>query len=100
MKDTSAEIFMIILNPATPRSGTGAALRAAQLGEVVLPPEYAEYADVFSEENAATLPATTKVKHSIVLKEGSQVPYKSIYPLSAHELNVLREYIDSSLTKG
>ena len=66
----------------------------------MLPPEYTEYTDVFSEENTATLPVTIKVKHLIVLKKGSQVPYKPIYPLSAHELNVLRDYIDFSLAKG
>lgn len=88
-----------------------ASLRAAsaQLGEsdltvatkeVKLPLEYQDFEDVFSEADAATFPENTKVKHAIDIEEGQTVPYGPIYPLSASELRVLRDYIATNLARG
>ena len=40
------------------------------------------------------------IEHSIFIKEGKNVLFKSIYPLSANELYVLHNYLDLSLAKG
>jgi RNase H-like domain found in reverse transcriptase/Reverse transcriptase (RNA-dependent DNA polymerase)/Integrase zinc binding domain/Chromo (CHRromatin Organisation MOdifier) domain len=68
--------------------------------EELLPPEYADYADVFSEEDAAMFPKSTRVRHAIPIPEGAEVPYGPIYPLSQGELEVLRKYIDNYLARG
>jgi Reverse transcriptase (RNA-dependent DNA polymerase)/RNase H-like domain found in reverse transcriptase/Integrase zinc binding domain/Chromo (CHRromatin Organisation MOdifier) domain/Integrase core domain len=83
---------------------SGGVARAALVGsivpDVVLPPEYGSFADVFSEDGANQFPEDTKVRHSIEIQEGKTVPYGPIYPLSEHELRVLRDYLDTSMAKG
>ena len=49
---------------------------------------------------ATHFPDSAKVEHSIVVEEGKDVPYGPIYRLSAVELKALRDYLDSSLSKG
>jgi hypothetical protein len=65
--------------------------------EEALPPEYTEFVDVFSEEQAGILPENTAHDHTIDLKEGTQPPYKLLYPLSQEELHVLWNYIKEYL---
>ena len=65
-----------------------------------LPSKYSEYADVFSEEGANTLPDERARHHAIDLIEGRDPPYGPIYSLSEKELAVLRDYLNSSLEKG
>ncbi|OQV11133.1 hypothetical protein CLAIMM_15021 [Cladophialophora immunda] len=39
----------------------------------------------------------TFTRHSIPIKEGETIPYGPLYPMSANELRVLREYIETAL---
>ena len=64
-----------------------------------LPADYGDFADVFSQENAAQLPPHRSTDHAIDLQEG-EPPHGPLYNLSATELRVLREYLDDSLAKG
>jgi hypothetical protein len=57
--------------------------------EEALPPEYIEFIDVFSEEQAGILSENTAYDYIIDLKEGTQPPYKLLYPLLQEELHVL-----------
>jgi hypothetical protein len=69
--------------------------------EPAIPQEYAEYSDVFSEEQSETLPPLDSNKqHSIELKEGREPPYSPIYNLSETELKVLRDYLHAGEEKG
>jgi hypothetical protein len=61
-----------------------------------LPQEYVEFADVFSEAKAVTLPPLGGPKHVIEL-EGGEPPYGPIYNLSERELKVLREYLRDTM---
>jgi hypothetical protein len=79
---------------------TGITLYSTEVAELQLPKEYIEYTDVFSEEEAAKLPESTRVKHAIIIEKGKNISYGPIYVLSANKLRVLREYIKSSLAKG
>ncbi len=55
-----------------------------------IPPEYADYADVFSADLAMELPENTGInKHAMELVEGKQPPYGPIYSLSPVELETL-----------
>jgi hypothetical protein len=75
-------------------------LYVAGVDETSLPPEYESFAGVFSEkESLAALPEHTRVRHSIPIEEGKSVPYGPIYPMSAEELRILREYLDDHLQK-
>lgn len=73
---------------------------AAVTGGGALPMQYAEFEDVFNPANAERLPENADHDHAIDMKEGAQPPHKPIYPLSAKELAVLREYIDECLRRG
>ena len=76
-------------------------LSASASAETTLPPEYAEYADVFEEKNSEVLPPhRPNVDHEIPLVPGAKPVYGPIYNLSETELKVLREYIDKMLAKG
>ena len=65
-----------------------------------IPEAYCEYEDVFSDERAAMLAQNTEFDHAIDLEDGKHPPHLPIYNLSMRELEILREYIDSSLQKG
>ena len=66
-----------------------------------IPPEYADFADVFSESNAYILPEHGEHDHAIdLIDETKAPPYGPIYNLSESELAVLRAYIDLHLKTG
>ena len=66
-----------------------------------IPPEYADYADVFSPDLAMELPENTGMnEHAIELVEGKQPPYGPIYSLSLVELETLKTYLETHLKTG
>ena len=68
--------------------------------EPELPQQYKEFEDVFSEENADSLPPLEGRQHAIELEGDTEPPYSSIYALSEKELGILREYLEASEAKG
>ena len=100
LERAGAPIYAVYLNPAPPMRNAGVELYSTEAVEIQLPKEYEDYADVFSEEEADKMPDFVRVEHSIPIEEGKDVPFGPIYPLSANELRVLRDYLDSSLAKG
>ncbi len=65
-----------------------------------VPEEYEDLADVFSKEAAGMLPDHHTMEHRIELEPGSSPPYGPVYALSEKELEVLRDYLDTSIAKG
>lgn len=65
-----------------------------------VPPELAEYEDVFQVQNSQIMPPRKETDHKIELQEGATPPYGPIYPLSQTELKTLREYLDENLKNG
>jgi len=59
-----------------------------------------EFTDVFDNEAAATIAENKETDHAIDLLPDSDAPYIPLYNMSAKELLLLREYLDSSLQKG
>ena len=96
----SASVFFLYVQPTPSERYAGVPLYATQAEPVSLPKEYEDYADVFSEEGAASLPDHAHVEHAIHIQEGGEVPYGPIYPLSRGELQVLSEYLESNMAKG
>ena len=66
----------------------------------LIPPEYHEFAEVFSKKESDKLPEHRSYDHRIPLEEGAVPPWaQSIYHLTPEELDVLRKYIDDNLGK-
>uniref|UniRef100_A0A8C5PE09 Gypsy retrotransposon integrase-like protein 1 n=1 Tax=Leptobrachium leishanense TaxID=445787 RepID=A0A8C5PE09_9ANUR len=68
--------------------------------QVILPPAYIEYQDVFNEKKAEDLPPHRVYDCPIDLLPGAAIPYGRIYPLSEPELKTLKEYIRENIQKG
>ena len=65
-----------------------------------IPPEYHEFAEVFSKKESDKLPEHRPYDHRIQLEEGATPPAaQPIYHLTPEELEVLRKYIDENLVK-
>ncbi|EFQ98660.1 hypothetical protein MGYG_08943, partial [Nannizzia gypsea CBS 118893] len=75
-------------------------LEEKAVGKNQIPREFESFADVFSEEAAYTLADPGLVSHEIELVEGKVPPHLPLYNLSAKELQVLREYLDTMLKRG
>ena len=66
-----------------------------------VPAEYSNYSDIFSAEHTAELPENIGMnEHIIELKEGKQLPFRSIYSLGPVELETLKTYIKINLANG
>jgi hypothetical protein len=65
----------------------------------LIPPEYYEFADLFSKKEADKLPPHHEYDHTIPLEPGKTLPFGPIYKCSPMELEVTREYIENNLKK-
>lgn len=65
-----------------------------------LPPQYHDYADVFDKAKADSLPERRACDHQIPIEEGKTIPPSKIFPLSATELDALRNYLEENLKRG
>jgi len=66
----------------------------------IVPPEYRDYADVFSKAKASELPPHCDYDLKIDLEEGTSPPLGTLYSLSPVELSALRTFIDENLNTG
>ena len=92
------QVFAVLL-AQTPGQDT---VRVRSVGvqdiKVVVPEEYHDFLDVFSEEEAAKLAPLGGPEHAI--ETTADPPWGPIYPLSSVQLGVLREYIRMALERG
>ena len=70
-------------------------IHAAQ--EPRIPNVLLDYADVFNNKRAATLPSYKSSDYAIPIQPGKEPPYGPLYTLSSRELQLLREYIEEAL---
>jgi len=66
----------------------------------LVPSDYADYAEVFSEKAASVLPPHRPYDHKIQLEPGTTAPFGPLYTLSEVELKALDNYIKDNLAKG
>ncbi|KAG5720928.1 hypothetical protein E4T56_gene850 [Termitomyces sp. T112] len=66
----------------------------------VVPPEYHEFADMFSEGSAKELPPHHSYDHKIDFKDGASPPFGKIYNMSEIKLRAPKEYLNNMLGKG
>jgi hypothetical protein len=86
----------------TPVRPASCAVDMAAIEESILryvPPEYHEFADVFSKAEASKLPPHREYDHHIPLQDDAMPPFGPLYRLSPVEEEVLRKYIQDNLTK-
>ena len=69
----------------------------AHKNEVTLPPQYEEYADIFSEQTFYILPPWRDFDHAIDLKESFIPKVAMIYPLNPQEVDTCKEFIEENL---
>ena len=66
-----------------------------------IPPEYSDFANVFSLELASKLSKHTGINdHAIELVDDQQPSYVPIYSLGPVELEILKTYIKTNLANG
>ena len=73
---------------------------AAQKEEVTLPPQYTEYANVFSEQTFDILPPQWDFDHTIDLKESFVPKVAKLYPLNPQEVDACQEFVEENLKMG
>ena len=67
----------------------------------VLPPQYHEFLNIFSKDDANKLPPLcSEVDHEIKMEPGTQAPSGPLYSMSREELKVLKKYLTENLNKG
>lgn len=93
MKGKEDVLHNIIEQDTTPPSSSDIPLKT-------LPPEFKQYARVFSEEEAAKLAPLEGPSHPIDLEPGAAPFWGPIYSLAEKELEVLRDYIQMALQRG
>jgi hypothetical protein len=65
----------------------------------ILPPEFHEFAEVFSRKATDQLLPHHAYNNKIVLEEGMFPPKSPIYSMSSEELQALRKFLDTNLSK-
>ncbi|KAI5448775.1 hypothetical protein NCC49_006605 [Naganishia albida] len=65
-----------------------------------IPPEFTEFADVFSKKNADILPEHTKYDHHIDIEPGKTPSFGRLYNLCETELAAVEKYIRENLSRG
>ena len=73
---------------------------AAHKDEVMLPPQYSVYANVFSEQTFDALPPQRDFDHAIELKESFMPKVAKLYPLNPEELAACQAFVDENLKTG
>jgi hypothetical protein len=79
--------------------------KSAKLAESVSaskepPPEFQEFSEVFGKEFFTNLPPHQPYDCAILLKEGEEVPYGPIYPMTPWETEALKEYLENKEIAG
>ena len=73
---------------------------AAQKDKVILPSQYADYTDIFSEWTFDILPPWRDFDHAIDLKELFVLKVAKVYPLNPQEVDMCKEFIEENLKTG
>jgi hypothetical protein len=92
-------IYAVFITLMIPLRSNGVKLNATDIEDIRLPPKYKDYANVFSKEEASKFLDSTRVEYFIPIEEGVEVLYNPIYQLEEHELDVLRDYLESNQEK-
>ena len=73
---------------------------ATQKDDITLPPQYADYVDIFSEQTFDILPPQCAFDHTIDLKESFIPKVAKLYPLNPQEVEACHEFVEENLKTG
>ena len=99
IRDPGTQQF-VLRAQLTDESYARAAAIEEELDITRLPSEYHDFADVFSEKEANTLPPHRDFDLRIDTIDGQEPPIGHVYSISEKELATLREFIDKNLKSG
>ena len=99
-REEGAECFQLDISDSGFVSGRSAKPSEPPVDLSSIPPEYHEFADIFSKSKADTLPPHRPYDLKINLEEGASPPLGPIYSLSPAELATLHKFIDEHLKTG
>ena len=95
------QLFTMSFAPQALELSSATVTAAGQEPDLSLVPlEYHEFADLFSEKEAKKLPPHRPYDYQIPLESGTTPPFGTIYSLSPTKLETLRKYIEENLNKG
>ena len=89
--------FAIVKKQPGDPGTTVASVTSTDLG---MPPEYADYADLFDKEAANVLPAHQEWDYHIPLEKRKLPPYGPIYGLTPIKVKALQKEVDKNLGQG
>ena len=93
MRDPTVGVFACVVSPRVEEGMIGA-------NSDQLPPQYEQFADICSDEEARELAKHSQHDLAINLAPEGQPPHRPIYNLSSSELEVLRKYLKEYLERG
>lgn len=93
IRDPTADIYTCVVSFAGQLEPIGAK-------EDQLPPQYSEYVDMSSEDDAKELAKHLSHDLALNLVSDSQPPHMPLYNLSKMELEVLQKYLDEYMSRG
>lgn len=99
-RTTAADPYIYALTVIPAPMGLHIITAIAPTAEVLLPPKYANISHMFEGTAAGLLPEHHVMEHQIDLEPGIEPLYGPVYALSERELEILREYLESSQVKG
>ena len=73
---------------------------AATKDNVVLPPQYSKYVDIFGEQMFNTLPPCQSFNHIIDLKDLFVPKVAKLYPLNPQEVDACKAFVEENLQTG
>ena len=95
------ELFTLSFSDIIPESVELSATEVSAEPDLsLIPEEYRDLMDLFTQKEADKLPPHRPYDHQIPLEPGSAPPFGTIYSMSPAELEILRKYIEDNLRKG
>ena len=73
---------------------------AATKDDVVLPPQYSGYVDIFGGQMFNTLPPHQSFDHAIDLKDSFIPKVTKLYPLNPQEVDACKAFVEENLQTG
>ena len=93
-------VYLLVLDEIMPLNAMSIG-SSLDLASSLIPKQYIEFFDGFSEEQSNTMPPHHGfLDHAIPLEKGAKPVYGPIYNLFKTELQVLKDYIETNLKQG
>jgi hypothetical protein len=100
-KDKQSILYELTQDCTARGASTELAINAQPTKEVTLPPEYQQFASVFSEEESQRFPPSRTWDHAITLKNDAPETINcKIYPMTKTEEEALDVFLDEQIAKG